>query len=159
MVFINAVLTHLELLPNFHDENTATFCLIFVVEIRQHFGSGASWHTKYYSHQAFTMRIQQKDAPFSWKKSGRVSYLCIWHASICSYQGKPRLTKASNTLMRVTYTGKPMSLVDMDQGNHTVIIMHTMQHEYAFTIVTLNAYPHSKVKSTHDHEGGTFLNT
>ena len=77
IIFINAMLTHLELLQNFHDENTAAFCLIFVVEIRQHLGLGASQHTKYYSYQAFAVRIQWKDAPFSWKKFGKVT--CLVH--------------------------------------------------------------------------------
>ena len=46
-----------------------------------------------------------------------------------------------------------MSLVDMDQSNYTTMIMHTMEHEYAPTTIAMNAYPHSKVKSTHDREG------
>ena len=115
--------------PSFRCENKAKGCPIFMAKIWQSFVFGALWHT------------------------AKVSYLCIWKASVCSYQGKPRLTKASNTLTRVAYTGKPMSLADMDRSNHTTIIMHTMWHEYAFTVVTLNAYPHSKVKSTHNHEG------
>ena len=50
----------------------------------------------------------------------------IQHASTCSYSGEPNPTKASNILMRVAYTGKPMSLANMDWNNHTMMIMHIM---------------------------------
>ena len=75
MAFINALLACLELLPNFHDENLAAFHLIFVAEIWQHFISSASLHTKHYPYQAFDVRIWQKDALFSWRKSDKV--LCL----------------------------------------------------------------------------------
>ena len=52
--------------------------------------------------------------------------------------------------MCVAYTGKPMSLADMDRDNYTVTIMHTILHEYVPIVVALSAYPYSKVKSTHD---------
>ena len=67
------------------------------------------------------------------------------------------LTKASSILMHVTYTGKPMSLANMDRDKHPVMIMHTMQYEYMPTTVALSAYPHHKVKSTHDHERAALL--
>ena len=70
--------------------------------------------------------------------------MCIWCASICSYQGKPKLSKVSNML---TW----MSLADMDLDNHTMIIMHTIWHEYAPATVALSAYSHHKVKSTHNY--------
>ena len=38
---VDAFLVHMESMPNFHGENLATFCLIFVEEIRQHFASDA----------------------------------------------------------------------------------------------------------------------
>ena len=46
-----------------------------------------------------------------------------------------------------------MSLVDMDQDNHTAMIVHTIQHEYAPTTIALSTYPYYKVKSTHDQKG------
>ena len=49
----------LKSLANFHDENSATFLLRFVTEIRQRFALGASLDTKCYSHQAFDVRILQ----------------------------------------------------------------------------------------------------
>ena len=39
VVSIVALQICLELLPNFHGDNPATFQLIFMVEIRQHFAS------------------------------------------------------------------------------------------------------------------------
>ena len=41
MAFVNALLTHLKLLPNFHNENSTAFRLIFMAKIRQHFRLGA----------------------------------------------------------------------------------------------------------------------
>ena len=95
-----------------------------------------------------------------WQSSRLVCYgipagfhtFCIWHVSICSYQGKLKLSRVLITLMSVAYTGKPMSLVDMDLDNHTAMIMHTIWHEYASIAKALNAYPHHKFKSTHDHK-------
>ena len=43
-----------------------------------------------------------------------------------------------------------MSLGDMDQDNHTVMIMHTIEHEYAPTTTALGTYPLYIVMSTHD---------
>ena len=89
MVSVNAFSVHLESIPNFHDENLATFCLVFMVEIQQSFASGASYHTKCYYYQAFTVRIQQHGAPFSQRKSGRVSHLVRYGAltgfRVCVY--------------------------------------------------------------------------
>ena len=104
-----------------------------MVKIQQSFAFGVLWHT-----------------------SG-VSCLCIQRALACSYEGKLKLTKASSMLMHVAYTGKPMSPADMDSDKHIVMIMHTIQYEYAPTAVALSAYPHHKVKSTHDHERATLL--
>ena len=42
VVSIDAFQMCLELLPNFHNENPVTFCLIFVAEIQQRFASDAS---------------------------------------------------------------------------------------------------------------------
>ena len=91
----------------------------------------------------FTMKIQQNFAFGALWRTGRVLCLCIQRTSTC--------------LMRVAYMGKPMSLVDMDQDNHTVMIVHTIWHEYAPTVVALNAYLHHKVKSTYNHERVTLL--
>ena len=59
--------------------------------------------------------------------------------------------------MYIAYTGKPMSLANMDRDNHTVMITHTILHEYAPTAVSLSAYPHHKVKSTHNYKRVTLL--
>ena len=50
--------------------------------------------------------------------------------------------------MYVAYTGKLMSLGDMDQDDHTVMIMHTIYCECAPTAITLGMYPLYMVKST-----------
>ena len=77
---------------------------------------------------------------------------CIWCA-IMHRQGFESMYSACiNMLMRVAYTGKLMSLADMDQDNHTVMITHIIWHEYALTTVALSAYLHHKVKSTHNYE-------
>ena len=34
--------------------------------------------------------------------------------------------KVSSVLIRVAYMGKPVSLGDMDQNNHTMMIVHTI---------------------------------
>ena len=41
-----------------------------------------------------------------------------------------------------------MSLSDIDQDDHTVMIMHTIYCEYAPTAISLGIYPLYKVKST-----------
>ena len=48
-------------------------------------------------------------------------------------------------------------LADMDRDNHIAMIMRTIWHEYAPTVNSLGAYPHHKVKSTHNHKRVTFL--
>ena len=106
---------------------------IFSAKIRQSFTFGALWRTD------------------------RVLCLCIRCASTCLYSGESKPTKASNILMHVAYTGKSMSLPDMDWNKHTAIIMQTIWHEYAYIVVALSAYPHHKVKSTHNYERVTPL--
>ena len=83
----------------------------------------------------------------------RVSRLCIRCVLTYSHHDEPKPSKVLNILIHVTYTGKPMSLGDMDQDNHTTMIMHTIQHEYAPTAITLSTYPCYKVKSSHDQRG------
>jgi len=46
------------------------------------------------------------------------------HVLTCSNYDKPKPFKASSMLMHATYTGKPISLDDMDQDNHTAMIVH-----------------------------------
>ena len=58
-------------------------------------------------------------------------------------------SKHLNILIRGAYAGKPMSLSDMDQDDHTAVTMHTVWHEYAPTAIALSAYSCHKVKSTH----------
>ena len=165
MVSIDAFQVCLELLPNFHGEKPATFCLIFMVKIQQPFASYASQHTKRYSYQAFDVRIRQQGCPiFKVKtlqnfafgvlwRTGRVLCMCIRCALTCSCCNEPKPFKASSMLICVTYTRKPMSLGDIDQDNHTAMIMHTVQHEYAPTEIALSTYPNYKVKSIHDQRG------
>ena len=165
VVLINASQVCLELLPNFHGKNLTAFRLIIVAKIQQLFTLNASQHAKCYSHQAFDVRIQQWGCPIFtakirqsfafgvlWRTS-RVSHLCIWHISTCSHCGKPKPSKVLSMLMRVAYTGKPISLSDMNQDNHTTMIVHTIQHEYAPTTVALSAYPYYKVKSSYNQRG------
>ena len=161
VVLIDASLVCLELLPNFYGKNPAAFHLIFVAEIQQRFFSSALQHTKRYSHQAFvvsirkwrcpifTAKIQQSFAFGALWHTVRVSCLCIQRAPTCSCQDESKPLKVSNIWMRIAYTGKPMLLGDMDQDDHTVMIMHTIQCEYAPTVIALGIYPHYKVKSTH----------
>ena len=69
MAFIDALLAHLELLPNFSDENQATFQVRCVVA-----------HKTLFS-QSFHGENIAKDATFSWRKSDRVSCLMHYDAS------------------------------------------------------------------------------
>ena len=165
MVLINASLVYLESLSNFHDENLTVFLLIFMAQIRQCFTSGVSQHMKHYSHQVFAVRIQQRRCPIFTAKirqsfafgalcyTGRVSCMCIQRAPTFACQDKPQPLKALNILMHVAYTGKPMSLGDIGRDNHTMMIVHTIQHEYAPTAIALAIYLLHKVKSTHDQRG------
>ena len=56
----------------------------------------------------------------------RVSHLCIWRVSTCLHCDEPKPSKILSMLMRVEYMGKPLSLGEMDQDNHTAMIVHTM---------------------------------
>ena len=94
---VSCVITNKTLFsPSFPYKNIAKGCPIFMAKIWQSFVFGVLWCTN------------------------RVSCLCIWHALVCSYWGKSRLTKALNTLTHVAYTRKLMSLADMDrrQSHH-----------------------------------------
>ena len=164
MVSIDNFQVCLESLLNFHGKNQATFHLIFVAKIQQHFASNTSQHVKRYSHQAFDMRIQQRGYPIFTTKIqqsftfgavwciGKVSHLCMLLVSTCSYYDVPKPSKVSSVLMRVAYMGKPMSLGDMDQDNHIAMIVHTIQHKYAPTAIALSAYPLYKVKSSNNQK-------
>ena len=165
VVLINASLVCLESLPNFHDEDLATFHLSFMIEIWQCFASSASQHIKHYSHQAFIVRIWQWRCPIFTVKIrqsfvfgvlqciSRVSCLCVWCMPTCSCQDLLKPLKASSILMRVAYMGKPMSLSDMNRDDHALMIMHTIQREYAPTTIALGTYLLYKVKSTRDQRG------
>ena len=165
VVLINIFQVCLKLLPNFHNENSVAFRLIFVAEICQLFTSYVLQRAKRYSHQAFNVRIWQWGCPIFMTKiqqsfafglqwrTGKVSRLCMQRLSTCSHRDELKPTKVLNMLIHVTYTGKPMSLGDMDQDNHTAVIMHTIQHEYAPTTVVLSSCPYYKVKSSHDQRG------
>ena len=70
---------------------------------------------------------------------------------ISTIYANPRLAKRYMLLLTyasqafLAYTRKPVY-----QDNHITIIMHTIKHESAPTTVALSAYPHYKVKSSHD---------
>ena len=103
--------------------------------------------------QFSTVKIQQHFAFSVLWRTGRVSCLCIQHISTCLYYDEPKPFQASSMLMHVIYTWKPMSLGDIEQDNHTAMIVHTIQHEYAPTAIALSIYPHYKVKSSYDQKG------
>ena len=151
VVLIDNFQVFLKSLPNFHNENPAAFCLIFMAKIRQRFTSDVSQHAKHYSHHAFNVRVWQQGCLIFTVKIrqifafcvlwsiGRVLRLCIWHVSTCLYCDNLKPFNTSSILMRVAYMGKPTSLGDIDQDNHTAMIMHTIQHEYAPTEIALSA--------------------
>ena len=89
-------------LPSFQREITTMGMSHFHGEIRQNFVFGALWWTN------------------------RVSHLCIRCVSTYSHRDEPKPFKVLSMLMHVTYMGKPMSLGDMDQDNHTTMIVHTI---------------------------------
>ena len=161
VVSIDAFQVCLKSLPNFHAENPIAFHLIFVTEIRQHFTSNVSQHAKCYSHQAFDMRMRQWGCfiftakiqqSFTFSAPARF-HDCVYgvyrHAHTVASQIP---LKCQNMLIHVAYTGKPMSLGDMDHDNHTAMIVHTIQHEYALTTIALSTYPYYKVKSSHNQK-------
>ena len=162
---INASLVCLELLPNFQGENLITFRLIFMVEIWQRFSSGASWHTKHYSHQVFTVRMRQWGWPILTAKIrqsftfgvlwriGKVSCLCIWRVLTCLCQDDSKPLKTLSTLICVAYMGKPMSLGDMDQDGQVVVTMHRVLHEYAPTVNALSTYSCLRLRALMAREG------
>ena len=80
--------------------------------------------------------------------TGRVS--CIQCVLTCSHRDELKPSKVLSMLICVTYMGKPMSLGDMDQDNHTAMIVHIIKHEYAPTTIALGVYLYYKVKSSHD---------
>ena len=82
--------------------------------------------------------------------TNRVLHLCILHVLTCSYCDELKPFKASNMFMHVAYMGKPTSLGDMDHDNHTAMIVHTIEHEYAPMTIALSTYPYYKAKSSHE---------
>ena len=162
VVLINVSQVCLKSLPNFHSENLAAIHLIFVAKILQRFTSNASQRAKCNSHQAFNVRIRQWGCPIftakiqqsftfgALQRTSRVSHLCIQCILTGSYCDEPKPFKALSMLRHVTYTRKPMLLGDMDQDNHTTMIVHTIQPKYAPTAIALSTYPHYKVKSSHE---------
>ena len=100
-----------------------------MAKIRQSFTFGVLWHTS------------------------KVSCLCIWRVPTYSCWDEQKPLKASTISKCVTCTRKPMSLDEMDQDDHIMMIMYTIQHEYAPTAIALGTYPFYKVSSTHDQRG------
>ena len=74
----------------------------FQAKIWQSFAFGAIWHID------------------------MVSHLCIRHVSTYLHRDETKPSKVLNILICVAYTAKPMSLGDMDQDNHTAMIVHTI---------------------------------
>ena len=165
VVSINASQVCLKSLPNFHSKNSTAFRLIIVAEIQQRFTSNVSQHEKCYSHQAFNVRMWQWGCPIFAAKiqqsfafgalwhTGRVQCLCIRRVLTCSQCNELKPFKVAIMLMRVAYTGKPMSLANMGQDNHTAMIVHTIQHEYAPIEIVLSTYPYYMIQSSHDQKG------
>ena len=165
VVLIDAFQVCSKSLLEFHGKNPVAFRLIFMAKIRQRFALDAIQHTKRYSHQAFDVRIRQQGCPIFmvkiWQSFGfsalqrtrRVSRMCIRRISTCSHYDESKPSKMLNMLICVAYIGKPMSLGDMDQDNHIAMIMHTIQHEYAFMAIALTTYLYYKVKSSRDQRG------
>ena len=137
MVPINTFLVHLELMPNFHSENPVAFRLIFVVETQQrlpqvHHSTQNVLFLPIFRYEnmatgclIFTAKIQQSFAISALWHTDKVP-LCIRRISTYSHRDESKPFKASSMLMRVAYTRKSVSLGDMDQDNHTVIIVHTV---------------------------------
>ena len=82
---------------------------------------------------------------------------CVWCAVMHRQGFMPMYMTCINMLTCVAYTGKSMSLANIDQDNHTTMITHTIWHQYAPMTVALSAYPHHKVKSNHNYEKVTLL--
>ena len=115
VAFINALLAHLESISNFHNlttfrlfcfKNPAAFCLRCMIAHKTLFSPSYSCENTAKRCPIFTVKIRQSFTFDALWCTGKVSYLCIWHVLICSYYGKPKLTKASNTLMCVAYMGE-----------------------------------------------------
>ena len=147
VVPINAFQVCLKLLPNFYGKSSAAFRLIFVSKIQQRFASNASLHAKRYSHQDFECENTATGMPHFHDENlvefrvwcvmahGRVLRLCIRCISTCLHCDELKPPYLLSVLMLVTYIRKPTSLGDMDRNNHTALIMHTIQHEYASTTI------------------------
>ena len=136
------------------------------MKIRQHFTLFSQWKSNNASPQVHhstqnailtTNKVPHfhDDNPtefFIWC-ANRVSRLCIRHISTYSYRDEPKPFKVSSVLICVAYMGKLVSLGEMDWDNHTAMIMHIIQYEYAPMAIALSTYPHYKVKSYHDQRG------
>ena len=137
MVPVNTFLVRLESMPNCHSENPVAFRLIFVVEIQQrlpqvHHSTQNVLFLPIFRYEnmatgclIFTAKIQQSFAISALWHTDKVP-LCIRRISTYSHRDESKPFKASSMLMRVAYTRKSVSLGDMDQDNHTVIIVHTV---------------------------------
>ena len=73
----------------------------------------------------------------------RQGFMLVYTActNILVLASKPEPLNALNILMRVAYTRKPISLGDMDQNDHTAMIMHTILCEYTPIAIALSTYP------------------
>ena len=110
VVPIDVFLVHLESIPNFYSKNPIALHLRCVIAHKMLFSSSI-WHenieigTPYFH--------GQNSAQFRiWciMDSNKVACLCIWCVLTCLCCYEPKPSKASSMLMRVVYTGKPMSL-------------------------------------------------
>ena len=63
-------------------------------------------------------------------RQGFASMSTIQHVSTCLYWDESMPLKVSSMSMHITYMGKPVLLGDMDQDDHTTMIVHTIEHEY-----------------------------
>ena len=150
VVLIDAFQMCSELLLNFHGENPVALHLRCVIVHKTLFSQS-------FRRENMAMGVthfhDENPVEFCvwWAIAHRQGFASMFMARINMLNcDEPKPFKASSMLMRVAYTGKPISLGEMDQDYHTAMIMHTIKHECAPTTIDLSAYPHYKVKSNHD---------
>ena len=98
------------ILPYFHGENLAAFRVrCIVARITLSLPSFLDENKARRCH-IFTTKMQQSFTLGVPQHTSRVSCLCIQHAE--AYQ-------STKHVMHVVYTGKPMSLANIDRSNHT----------------------------------------
>ena len=136
MVSIDAFQVCFELLPNFYDKNPTAFCLTLWWK-----SNSALPQMRHNTQNAILTMILMWEygngnALFSRRKFGIVSRLVRYGAfvgvCVCVYgaywQAGTMMSRSPSKHQAccIAYIGKPISLSDMDQDNHTAIIVHTV---------------------------------